>query len=350
MSAQPVRFATALPPLPDPVAELKSLLQQIPFGRVTTYGQIAAALGSRHAAKWVAYWLLSESAAQQLPWHRVVRTDGSLGEYRGRSSDEHAQALGAEGIPVSTAGVDLDRFGFDGFASSAPLKYLAEWQLTLATQITLRTSPELQQFVTEATQAGPTSQAATYYVGGVDVSYVTPSRAVAAYVLVDLHSGELVWSMTREHDIDFPYISGFLALRELPAVLPLLDDVRDAGKLARIILVDGHGTLHPRRMGIASHLGVITGLATIGVGKTISLGSVDLNGISPGEARPIVHERQIVGTALRPAGGQKPVFFSPGHLLDLQTANTVVGRLSQQYRLPTPTYWADRLSREAARK
>lgn len=350
MPAEPVRFATALPPLPDPVGELKSLLQQIPFGRVSTYGQIAAALGSRHAAKWVAYWLLTEPAAQQLPWHRVVRADGSLGEYRGRSSDERAKALVAEGIPVSPAGVDLDRFGFDGLASSAPLKYLAEWQLTLATQITLQGSPELLKCVAEATQANASSQATPYYVGGVDVSYVTPSRAVAAYVRVDLRSGELVWSMTREQQIDFPYISGFLALRELPALLPLLDDVRDAGKLAPIILVDGHGTLHPRRMGIASHLGVVTGLATIGVAKTMSLGSVDLNDISPGEARPIIHEGQTVGTALRPAGGQKPVFFSPGHRIDLPTANAVVGRLSQRYRLPAPTYWADRISREAARK
>lgn len=350
MSSQPVRFATTLPPLPDPVGELKSLLQQIPVGRVTTFGRLAAALGSRHAAKWVAYWLLTDPAAHQFPWHRVLRTDGSIGEYRGRSADEQSQALLAEGLSLSTAGVDLDRFGFDEFQSSAPLTYLAEWQATLATQVNVQASPELQQFVTAATRGNTSLQAPPCYVGGVDVSYITPSRAVAAYVLVDLHTGELVWSQTRASAIDFPYISGFLALRELPALLPLLDEVRDAGRLTDIILVDGHGTLHPRRLGIASHLGVVTGLATIGVGKTLSLGSVDLAGIAPGEARPIVHEGQTVGTALRPAGGQKPVFFSPGHRIDLATTNSVVTHLSQQYRLPAPTYWADRLSREAARK
>jgi deoxyribonuclease V len=226
------------------------------------------------------------------------------------------------------------------------LQALADWQTSLATQVSLEASAEIRQSVAAAVQSGQP----TYCVGGVDVSYITPSRAVAAYVLVDLHTGELVWSLTREQQIDFPYISGYLALRELPALLPLLDEVRDAGKLADIILVDGHGTMHPRRMGIASHLGVVTGLATIGVGKTQSVGTVDLQGIAAGESRPIIEAGQTIGTALRPAGGQKPVFFSPGHRIDLETTNAVVARLSQQYRLPGPTYWADRLSREAARK
>lgn len=341
-----------MPSLPDLVEELKSLLRQVPGGRVTTYGRIASALGSVLAAKWVASWIIAEPWGNDVPCHRVVRVDGSIGEYRTRSAIEQTRALIAEGVEFEGDRVDLERFGFDLFECSAPLKQLAAWQSTLAQQISLKASASVRRFLDAATRdpRSPTRHAKPCCVGGVDVSYVTPTRAVAAYVLVDLQSGELVWSTTREQQIDFPYISGFLALRELPALLPLLDEAREAGKLADIIIVDGHGTLHPRRMGIASHLGVVTGLSTIGVGKTLSLGEVDLKGIGAGESRSIIHEGQTVGTALRPAGGQKPVFFSPGHRIDLVAANAVVGRLSQQYRLPAPTYWADRISREAARK
>ncbi len=335
------------------MAELKSLLRQIPYGRVATYGQIAQALGSMHAAKWVASWLISEPASDDCPTHRVVRADGSVGEYRMRSAAQQSAALRVEGVLLEAGRVDLERHGFNGFQSAAPLKQLADWQLELAQQISIETPPTVREAVSKAGSDRPHPVLGTpnYCVGGVDVSYVTPTHAVAAYVLVDLLSGELVWSKTREQVIDFPYISGFLALRELPALLPLLDEVAASGKLAEIVLVDGHGILHPRRMGIASHLGVITGLSTIGVGKTLSIGDVDLQGIQPGEARPIIYEGKIIlGTALRPLAGQKPVFYSPGHRIDLATANLVVSRLSQQYRLPAPTYWADRISREAARK
>lgn len=346
MPRTPNQFASVLPPLPDVVAELQFLLGQIPAGRVTTYGQLANALGSRHAAKWIANWLATEPSSAGCPTHRIVRADGSVGEYRTRTAASQIRELQAEGIEVAGLVVNLDRYGCSTFQSAAPLQSLAEWQSSLALQISLRTPSRLKRAIAKAIS----DREGGCLVAGVDVSYVSSTRAVAAYVLIDLATGDMVWSRTREQTISFPYISGFLALRELPALLPLLDEVAAAGKLADIILVDGHGILHPRRMGIASHLGVMTGLSTIGIGKTLSVGHVELKGIQPGEFRGIIgDDGEVIGTALRPAMGQKPVYYSPGHNIDLPAANQIVHQLSRQHRLPAPTYWADRLSRAAAR-
>lgn len=346
------QFASTLPELPDTVAELKSLLRQIPRGRVATFGQIAKALGDVKAAKWVASWLIAEPPTDDCPTQRVVRVDGSLGEYRLRSAADQAVMLTDEGVRVAGNRVDLAEFGFAAFQSTLPLQRLSEWQSDLAPRISLEVRPELRQLFSERTwpDAGPQPDESQFQVAGVDVSYVSPTHAVAAYVLVDVITGALTWSMTRAQAVVFPYISGYLAFRELPVLLPLLDEVRAAGKLADVVLVDGHGILHPRRMGIASHLGVLTGLATIGVGKTLSVGAVDLRNIQPGESRPIIEAGQAIGTALRPPKSSRPLFYSPGHRMDLATADWIVGRLTQQFRLPAPTYWADRLSREAARK
>lgn len=327
-----------MPDIPDLPGALRRLVEQIPPQRVATYGQLAQALGSSYASKWVASWLLEEPPTETCPTNRVVRADGSLGDYRTRSAADHAAALEAEGIAVVCGKVDLNRHGAPEFQSEAPLKTLADWQVIVSEQVELTLPTAVhRQFLSEG------------LVGGVDVSYTASNRAVAAYALVDLNSGELVWSATHEDEVRFPYISGFLALREIPIILPLLEQVQAAGKLSPILFVDGHGTLHRRKMGIASHLGIVTGLSTIGVGKTLSVGQVDLDLMKPGDTRPIVHEGQVVGTALRPFTSKKTLYFSPGHRMDLATTIDLVCRLTQNHRLPNPTHWADRLSRDAAK-
>ena len=249
-------FHGAMPDIPDLPGALRRLVEQIPPQRVATYGQLAQALGSSYASKWVASWLLEEPPTETCPTHRVVRADGSLGDYRTRSAADHAAALEAEGIAVVCGKVDLSRHGAPEFQSEAPLKTLADRQVIVSEQVELTLPTAVRrQFLSEG------------LVGGVDVSYTASNRAVAAYALVDLNTGELVWSATHEDEVRFPYISGFLALREIPIILPLLEQVQAAGKLSPILFVDGHGTLHRRKMGIASHLGIVTGLSTIGVGK-----------------------------------------------------------------------------------
>jgi deoxyribonuclease V len=117
------------------------------------------------------------------------------------------------------------------------------------------------------------------------------------------------------------------------------------------MLVDGSGILHQRHAGIASHLGVAAGLPTVGVTKKLLCGQVDLEGLEPGQSRPVVLDEQIVGLALRPtAKSRRPIFVSPGTGVDLQLSERVVRKLLIGRRLPEPLYWADQLSRAAARR
>jgi len=145
------------------------------------------------------------------------------------------------------------------------------------------------------------------------VAYPTPAMAQAAYALVDTATGQLVWSTVVRRPVTFPYISTYLSFREIPVYLELLAEVRAAGRLADVVLVDGSGILHHRRAGVASHLGVVASLSTVGVTKKLPCGSVDIRDMASGESRPIVHDDRLVGVALRPtAGSLRPIFISPG--------------------------------------
>jgi len=126
--------------------------------------------------------------------------------------------------------------------------------------------------------------------------------------------------------------------------------VKAAERLSEVLLVDGTGTLHPRRMGIAAHLGVVASLPTVGVIKKLLCGRVDIEGMRPQESRPVLQDGQLAAVALRPtAGSRRPIFVSPGHRLDVAYSERLVRTLLCGHRLPEPLYWADRLSRKAAR-
>ncbi len=320
--------------LPDLPALLKGCLAQIPRGRVTTCGALADALGNRIAARWVGYFMLHHEHRDDCPCHRVVRAGGVLGPYAAGSPRDKAERLAAEGVTIHGDRVDLDAFGFDGFASDRPLERLRRVQEQLAAKIRLsrrKTIPRL--------------------VAGVDVSYREPDVGVAAYALVDVDTGELAWSTTLCRRVGFPYVSTYLAFRELPILVDLLDEVRKAGRLAELLLVDGTGILHPRRAGIASHLGVAASVPTVGVTKKLLCGKVDLEALGPGQSRPVLLGDRVIGVALRAtAGSRRPIFISPGHRSDVAFAERVVRDLLRGRRLPEPLYWADLLSRRSARQ
>lgn len=309
------------------------LLQQVPAGRVTTYGALARALGNVKAARWVATFLLDREVPARLNPHRVVMRDGKLGDYFTGDSQEKAGRLEAEGIVVHEGQVDLSRFGIDGFASSRPLEQLEKLQTELQSQLSLSAPAHIPRLA-----------------GGVDVSYasgraVAPVAGVAAYALVDVESGELEWSMTLRRPVCFPYIPNFLSFRELPLLLELLDEVREQGKLADVVFVDGNGILHERRAGIASHLGVAAGIPTIGIGKSLLCGSVDLAGMQPREARPVSYDGRTVAMALKPTTGGRPILVSPGHRTDVPFALDLATRLLCGHRVPEPIFHAHAISR-----
>lgn len=326
-----------LPPIPDLTGHLSELLAQVPAGRVTTCGDLADALGNRVAALWVGHYALHHAHRPECPCHRIVRVAGELGGYVAGSIEDKAARLNEEGVLVQYRKgdlpplVDLEQFGFHEFVSERPLEQLRQVQEAIQRRIVLRPRRRIPK-----------------WIGGVDVAYPQPGVGVAAYALVETSTGELAWSTTVQRPVVFPYISTYLSFRELPILLDLLDEVRAANRLAEVVMVDGSGILHHRHAGVASHLGVVASLPTIGVTKKLLCGQVDIRNMAPGESRPIVHEDQLIGLALRSTSGSlRPIFVSPGHRVDVAFCERLVRRLMTGRRLPCPIYWADRLSRSA---
>ena len=116
--------------------------------------------------------------------------------------------------------------------------------------------------------------------------------------------------------------------------------------MAEVLLVDGSGILHHRHAGIASHLGVVASMPDDRRDQEAALRQVDIEGMAPGESRPVVHEDQLIGVALRPtAGSRRPIFISPGHRVDVPFCERAGPPVAHGRRLPEPLYWADRLSK-----
>ena len=179
---------------------------------------------------------------------------------------------------------------------------------------------------------------------GLDVAY-DGDRLVAAVCVVDVSTLETVESKTVAGSTGFPYVPGLFAYRELPSVRAALDELATKPD---VVVCDGHGLAHPRRFGLACHLGVVTGLVTIGVAKS-AFGSYVEPGSQRGDWSPVEHEGEVVGRALRTQDGIKPVFVSIGHLIDLESACDLVLRLAAQHRQPETTRRADHLCRQALR-
>ncbi|MEU6743936.1 endonuclease V [Streptosporangium sandarakinum] len=180
-------------------------------------------------------------------------------------------------------------------------------------------------------------------VAGVDVAYAG-DRLAAAVAVLDGGTLEVVEQAAVGGPVAFDYVPGLLAFRELPAVLDALGRLTVVPDL---VVCDGYGLAHPRRFGLACHLGVLTGLPAIGVGKTAFVGSYAEPGPERGSASDLTLDGEVVGRVLRTRDGVKPVFVSVGHRVDLDTACHNVLALTPSYRLPETTRVADRLSRRA---
>lgn len=184
-------------------------------------------------------------------------------------------------------------------------------------------------------------------VAGLDVSYAKESeRLAAAAVVVDTTTHAVVEETVVKGFAAFDYYPGLLAFREVPILLQALRHLETAPDL---LLCDGQGLAHPRRCGLACHLGVLTGLAAIGCAKTHFVGEHAEPGLDRGQCVPLVDSGQTVGEVLRTQDGVKPVYVSPGHAIGFAQASDVVLALCSQYRLPDPIRRADHISRRALR-
>ncbi|GAB3011878.1 endonuclease V [Streptomyces pseudoechinosporeus] len=182
-------------------------------------------------------------------------------------------------------------------------------------------------------------------VTGVDVAYDDERDVVvAAAVVLDAATLDVVAESTAVGRVPFPYVPGLLAFRELPAVLAALDALPCEPGL---VVCDGYGLAHPRRFGLAAHLGVLTGLPAIGVAKNPFTFSYEEPDAPRGSSSPLLAGEEEVGRALRTQQGVKPVFVSVGHRVSLDNACAHTLRLAPRFRLPETTRHADALCRKA---
>lgn len=175
-------------------------------------------------------------------------------------------------------------------------------------------------------------------IGGLDIS-IKEGRAHGAFVLLEYPSLRVLEERTLERKVEFPYVTGLLAFRELPVLLELLK-----GRSPDLIMADGQGIAHPRRLGLASHLGVLIDRPTIGCAKTRLTGKHDEPDPRRGSYAPLIDKGEVVGVALRTRDRCRPVYVSVGHRISLPTAIQFVLACSR-YRIPEPTRLADLLSK-----
>lgn len=179
-------------------------------------------------------------------------------------------------------------------------------------------------------------------IAGIDSGFEDGGRTtLSAAVLLDGTSQQPLETTLARLPTALPYIPGLLSFRELPAALQALAQLSQAPEL---VMVDGHGIAHPRGLGIAAHLGVLTGLPSIGVGKSRLVGDFDEPGPLQGDHSPLMFKGRQVGWVLRSKPRCKPLFVSPGHRVSVETCLPLVLDCLRGYRLPEPTRLADRLA------
>jgi len=182
-------------------------------------------------------------------------------------------------------------------------------------------------------------------VAGLDVAYDPGSDRVAgAVVVLDAATLDTVDTVLETGRASFDYIPGLLAFRELP---PLISALEKLAVPPDLLICDGYGVAHPRRFGLACHLGVLTDLPTIGVAKTPFLGAFQPVGQERGSWSDLRDGDEVLGRVLRTRTGVKPVFVSVGHRAGLDDACRVVLDLCRFARLPETTRRADRAGRDA---
>ena len=213
-----------------------------------------------------------------------------------------------------------------------------------------------QRLLASRVRSEPFDAGAVELVCGLDVSYgVNDTELAAAAVVLDARTLEVVDTSLIADTPSFPYISGLFGFRELP---PVLKAIEGLSLTPDVFVSDGFGLAHPRRFGVASHLGVLLDARVVGSAKTVLYGRNTLPGEERGSWTPMVAGRselvedterlaaqgaEVIGRTLRTRARTKPVYVSVGHRVDLEGACDLILRVSPRYRIPEPIRHADRL-------
>ncbi|GAA4432289.1 deoxyribonuclease V [Pontibacter saemangeumensis] len=175
-------------------------------------------------------------------------------------------------------------------------------------------------------------------IAGCDSSFIGEDTILSAFVLLSYPGLEVLEKVWHHGPVELPYIPGFLAFREAPNLLKAYEKLQQKPDL---IMVDGHGISHPRRLGIATHLGLHLNKPTMGVAKKVLVGKYTEPDAAKGSVAPLIYKEEVIANILRTKDNVKPVFISPGHLMDLESATEIALACATRYKLPEPTRLAD---------
>lgn len=183
-------------------------------------------------------------------------------------------------------------------------------------------------------------------VAGVDVSYDKNSDIFfASIVCLRYKDLEILESVSAKGRVSFPYIPGLLSFREGPVVLKAFKKLKTKPD---VMVFDGHGISHPRKMGIASHMGIILNMPTVGCAKSKLTGNFKEPGPKKGSSSPLLNkDGERIGLVLRTRTSVKPLFVSTGHMVSLNSAKKIAMKCTDRYRLPEPTRQAHIMSNRA---
>jgi deoxyribonuclease V len=212
--------------------------------------------------------------------------------------------------------------------------------------LTPREAMRLQERLRERVERGDRFDA-LQFVAGADLAFDPETNlAFAGVIVYEFRQLREVERRMARRRLRFPYVPGLLSFREGPILLAAFEQLETEPDL---ILVDGHGVAHPRRFGIACHLGLLLDRPTIGCAKSILVGEAAEPGEWAGSTAPLVDKDEVVGIALRTRDRVKPIYVTTGHRVSLESAVQIVTRCLDGFRLPKPTREADHFVRDLRR-
>lgn len=178
-------------------------------------------------------------------------------------------------------------------------------------------------------------------IAGVDASY-KDNKIIGVCCIFRYPEMDNIESSFSIVDVSFPYVPGYLTFREGPAIISAIKKTKEK---VDVIIFDGQGIAHPKGIGIASHIGILLNKPTIGCAKSCLIGEFKKLGRNRGDSCPLVFDKKIVGVVLRTRDNIRPIFVSPGHLIDIEGSKEIVLNCCKRFRLPEPIRCADKLSR-----
>jgi deoxyribonuclease V len=230
---------------------------------------------------------------------------------------------------------------------SLPFSFLIQVKpiITHPWDVTVEEAKEIQNSLLKKLILTP-SRKKIRILAGIDTSFNTQEgKCFTAIVLLSYPQLEILEELYVVEDTLFPYIPGFLTFREGPSIVSALKRVTIQPDL---LMCDGQGIAHPRNLGIASHIGILFDLPSIGCAKSRLCGTYGTIREKKGSSTPLMgKDGKAIGTVLRTRSSVKPVFVSPGHRMNLKTSERIVLASTTKYRLPEPTRQADKLSKRA---